>query len=74
MNNSKQSHHEHGGSESDSGQKARRRYWKRAHHDWRFWVALLLMFAGMALYVMSDDFAFLSRSRQQTPASDAVGQ
>jgi hypothetical protein len=34
-------------------------YWKRAHHDWRFWVALILMLAAIAIYVLSDDLAFL---------------
>jgi hypothetical protein len=27
-------------------QKGHRPYWKRAHHDWRFWVALFLMMAA----------------------------
>ncbi len=34
-------------------------YWKRAHHDWRFWVGLCFMFAAIAIYVLSDDLAFL---------------
>jgi hypothetical protein len=34
-------------------------YWKRAHHDWRFWVALFLMFLAMAVYVLSDNLAFV---------------
>ena len=25
------------------------------HHDWKFWVAILLMLSGMLLYLMSDD-------------------
>jgi hypothetical protein len=29
--------------------------WKRAHRDWRVWVALVLMLAAMFAYVMSDD-------------------
>ncbi len=39
----------------------RRPYWTRAHHDWRFWVALFLMFAAMGIYVVSDNLAFLPR-------------
>jgi len=35
-----------------------RPYWKRAHHDWRFWVAVSLMFAGIMFYVMSDDLSW----------------
>jgi hypothetical protein len=34
-------------------------YWKRAHHDWRFWVGLSLMLAAITIYVLSDDLAFL---------------
>jgi hypothetical protein len=34
-------------------------YWKRAHHDWRVWVGLFFMFAAIAIYVLSDDLAFL---------------
>jgi hypothetical protein len=39
----------------------------RAHHDvdrderhyWRIWVALFFMFGAIAIYVLSDDLAFL---------------
>ncbi len=36
-----------------------RPYWKRAHHDWRIWVALFFMLAAITIYVLSDDLAFL---------------
>jgi hypothetical protein len=36
-------------------------YWKRAHHDWRFWVAMVITFAAIAIYVMSDDLALIPR-------------
>jgi hypothetical protein len=36
-------------------------YWKRAHHDWRFWVGLILMCASITIYVLSDNLAFLPR-------------
>jgi len=36
-------------------------YWKRAHHDWRFWVGLVLMLAAITIYVLSDDLALLPR-------------
>jgi len=25
-------------------------YWKRAHHDWRFWIGLVLMLTAIAVY------------------------
>jgi len=34
-------------------------YWKRAHRDWRFWIALVLMLLAMAVYVLSDNLAFV---------------
>jgi uncharacterized protein len=34
-------------------------YWKRAHHDWRFWVGLGFMFAAITIFVLSDNLAFL---------------
>jgi hypothetical protein len=36
-----------------------RPYWKRAHHDWRVWVALFFMFTAIAIYVLSENLAFL---------------
>ncbi len=35
--------------------------WTRAHHDWRFWIALILMLAAMGIYIISDNLAFLPR-------------
>ena len=45
-------------------------YWRRAHHDWRFWFGTVLMLAVIAIYVLSDDLAFLPRGRplQSMPA------
>jgi hypothetical protein len=42
-------HHEH------------RPFWKRAHHDWKFWAAMILMLTAMFIYVMTDDLAFVPR-------------
>ena len=59
------------GPERDPVHHDHRPYWKHAHQDWRVWVAVFVMIAGMAIYVMSDDFAFLPRSRPQPPVSGA---
>jgi hypothetical protein len=48
-------------------QQSNRPYWKRMHLDWRFWIALLLTFAAMIIYVVSEDFAWMPRGRQQPP-------
>ena len=36
-------------------------YWKRAHHDWKFWFAMVMMFLAIGMYVMSDDLALVRR-------------
>jgi hypothetical protein len=74
MSDIKQDHRLHERSDSDSFQKGHRPYWKGAHRDWRVWLAVFFIFVAMFIYVMSNDFAFLSRSRSQTPPSGAVGK
>jgi ABC-type Zn2+ transport system substrate-binding protein/surface adhesin len=63
MNENEQSHHSHQEPESDSAHHDHRPYWKRAHRDWRVWVAVVLMITGMIVYVMSDDLSVRFRSR-----------
>ena len=59
MNESGQGNHGNQGSARQSVHPSHHPYWKRAHHDWRFWLGLVLMLAAIAIYVMSDDLAFL---------------
>ena len=40
-------------------------YWKRAHHDWKFWVAILLMLAAMVIYVKTDDLSVRPKNQVQ---------
>jgi formate hydrogenlyase subunit 3/multisubunit Na+/H+ antiporter MnhD subunit len=40
-----------------------RPYWRRAHHDWKFWFAMFMMFAAITMYVLSDDLAWVPRFR-----------
>ena len=40
-------------------------YWKRAHHDWKFWVALVLMLIGMAIYLGTNDLSLRPNSLPQ---------
>ena len=59
-----ESNHPHQAREDMSGpddQRGRRPYWRRAHQDWRGWVGVILMLAGILYYVMSDNFAFRPR-------------
>jgi len=72
----KQTHHSQEVPDSEIIQKSNRPYWKRMHHDWRFWAALLLMITAMVIYVVSEDFAWLPRNRlqqpRQTPAENSA--
>jgi hypothetical protein len=40
-----------------------RPYWKRAHHDSRFWIGMILTLAAITIYVMSDDLSLLPRGQ-----------
>jgi hypothetical protein len=59
--------------DNDSVQKGRRPYWKRAHQDWRMWVAVILMIAGMYIYMITEDFAMWPRSWLQHPHQSSLG-
>jgi hypothetical protein len=32
-------------------------YWKRAHRDWKLWVAVLIMLGAMAVYIVTVDLS-----------------
>ena len=36
-------------------------YWKRAHLDWRVWVAVFFLFAAIAVYVWTVDLSVVPR-------------
>jgi hypothetical protein len=63
MNESTHTHHEQG----PHLHNVHRPYWKRAHRDWRFWVAVLFVFGALTVYVMSDDLALIPRSQPAQP-------
>ncbi len=42
-----------------------RPYWQRAHHDWKFWVAIVLMLVAIGIYVGTVDLAFGARGQTQ---------
>lgn len=70
MNDTKQSSHQHGTPARESIRHEPDLYWKRAHKDWRFWIAFILMFAAITIYVMSDNLAFLPHGPRPPPASE----
>ena len=57
MNDIESSNHAHGGPNPDGVFQNHRPYWRRAHHDWRFWVAATLIFVCMVVYVLTVEFS-----------------
>jgi|HubBroStandDraft_6_1064221.scaffolds.fasta_scaffold679784_2 hypothetical protein len=49
------------GNEGPAHHSVNHSYWRRAHHDWRFWAALVLMLVAITIYVLSDNLALLPR-------------
>lgn len=47
-------------------------YWKRAHHDWRFWICMFLMLVAITVYFMSDDLSLVPSSQPRQPAAAGV--
>lgn len=57
-----ESKHHNRGNEGSEGARiphVPRPYWRRAHHDWRFWIGLVLMLVAISIYVLSENLAFL---------------
>jgi ABC-type Zn2+ transport system substrate-binding protein/surface adhesin len=73
MEKNRHSHHRHKEVDRDSIDHGHLPYWKRAHHDWRFWVGLSLMLAAMIIYVMSDDLSLIPHRAPQPQQSGSVG-
>jgi hypothetical protein len=74
MSEEKRSSHQHGTPARESLHHEPDPYWKRAHHDWRVWVGLVLMFAAITIYVMSDNLSFFPRAQLRQSRSDPGGQ
>ncbi len=59
MSENRPPHRHPDGADLDATDRGKQPYWMRAHHDWRFWLALCLMLAAIATYVLSENLAFL---------------
>jgi uncharacterized membrane protein len=58
-----ESHHSHGHTP----------YWRRAHHDWKFWFGLFVMLVAIGIYVGTNDLSMVPSGRQkQMPAGSRV--
>jgi hypothetical protein len=61
MTESNHPHQDPGDMSGPDDQRGRRPFWRHAHQDWRVWVGVILMLAGILYYVLSDNFAFRPR-------------
>ena len=50
-----ESHHSHGQTP----------YWRRAHHDWRFWFGLIAILVAIGIYVGTNDLSIVPSGRQK---------
>jgi hypothetical protein len=57
MSEGKHSHHGQGITDGEHLAHDPGPYWRRAHRDWRIWVALFFCLAAITLYVMSDNLS-----------------
>jgi hypothetical protein len=74
MNDIKRSSHQHGEPARDSIRHDGEPYWKRAHRDWRVWVALCFMMAAITIYVLSDDLSFFPHAQMRQSVSTPAGK
>jgi hypothetical protein len=58
MSENKPPHHPIERTDRVSLERDDRPYWRRAHHDWRFWIGLILMLVAISVFVLSDDLGF----------------
>ena len=70
MRNTSTEQHDHERPAAESTQEARRPYWTRAHHDWRFWVVLILMITGMVVYIGSQDLSMGPKGQKRVPVPE----
>jgi hypothetical protein len=72
MQESKHNHRQQVAADAEHVHRDPGPYWKRAHHDWRFWIGMLLMMTAITVYLVSDDLSLVPGSHPQQPASTAV--
>ncbi|MBU2493039.1 MAG: hypothetical protein KJ571_10485 [Bacteroidetes bacterium] len=48
-----------------TNEKNNKPYWKRIHHDWKFWVAIFLMLAAMFIYIRTNDLSVRPNNQTQ---------
>jgi hypothetical protein len=65
--------HPHPDGESPHSHHGETPYWRRAHHDWRFWFGLIAILVAISVYVGTNDLSMVPSGRQkQMPAGSRV--
>jgi hypothetical protein len=59
MSESKNHHHPDTGPHLPSGHDNSIPYWKRAHRDWRMWVAAIFILAALGVYIVTVDLSLV---------------
>ncbi len=65
--NPKLSPHQHESSGAGHVHHTQHPYWRRAHRDWRLWIAVAIMLLAMAIYLMTNDLAGYTQTQPQPP-------
>ena len=73
MNEIKHGHNPYDQPDNSANRHDARPCWKRAHRSIGFWVAVILMLAAMAIYVMSDDLGGWHRGQSRQPIAAPAG-
>ncbi len=71
MTESKNHHHPDEGPRPASDHDHSIPYWKRAHRDWRMWVAAFFVLAALGIYIVTVDLSLVPRV---PPPSLSVGK
>ena len=72
MSKNHENHDQHAGQKFPDKHQDNSPYWKRAHHDWRFWVAMVLALTAISVYVFSIDLSMRPRDQKQAPQQPNV--
>ena len=74
MNQSKHKKQRHSDSHGNDHSQGHPSYIKRAHRDWRTYVAVILMLSGMVVHVMTMDLSEQPADTPSLPAPVEAGE
>jgi hypothetical protein len=70
--NDKKHPHPHGDPNGGSNHPDGRPYWKRAHRDWRVWIAAGCILVAMIIYIMTNDLRGWPNGRTERPPPGTI--